>query len=340
MADDATAAESNPAGLVILSRPELSAHMRVATYDNETPNDVSGGGSQSFSDSVWSPVYFSFVLPFRHVAFSVYYHEMSRTRAHSVFHGLSREPALLNQPTISTSDADLLLNRVGFATAVRFGRWLSLGGTARISRGRRFSEERISLPQQSIEADLVIRDRAYDFNMVGGVLFNPGGKLSVGFVYKAGDDFELEAARDFRVAGVGNVQRRSVVRHLPAVYGGGVAYRPSGRLSLMADVLRAEYSTLNAPLPTSSFLRYEPIRDATEVHAGVEYTFFIRSTPFSIRAGGFTDPDHEIYADIDSDDVHGTFGFGLVVEQKFHIDTAISLSKGTKEVQISTVYRF
>src|SRR5262249_59586795 len=61
LADDATAAASNPAGLTILTKPEVSAHFRYSSYDNVAPDTVLGTGTTTFTDEVGSPSFFSFV---------------------------------------------------------------------------------------------------------------------------------------------------------------------------------------------------------------------------------------------------------------------------------------
>src|SRR6185503_2932057 len=60
VADDATAVIANPAGLVILQRPELSAEVKFTTFNNSfaafsnTPGDAPGMNyrSKDFADSV------------------------------------------------------------------------------------------------------------------------------------------------------------------------------------------------------------------------------------------------------------------------------------------------
>src|SRR5690349_21131094 len=73
LADDATASESNPAGLTILTKPELSAHFRASSLDTEAPDTVTGRGFETFNDRVESPGFFSFVYPWKTAAVSVYY---------------------------------------------------------------------------------------------------------------------------------------------------------------------------------------------------------------------------------------------------------------------------
>src|SRR5512142_1640771 len=73
LADDATASESNPAGLTILTRPEFSAHFRYTSFETSAPNTVTSEGFSSFKDNVGSPSFFSLVYPVKNAAFSLYY---------------------------------------------------------------------------------------------------------------------------------------------------------------------------------------------------------------------------------------------------------------------------
>jgi hypothetical protein len=80
--------------------------------------------------------------------------------------------------------------------------------------------------------------------------------------------------------------------------------------------------------------------DATEFHAGTEYTLFLKDTPISIRSGVFTDPDHDLFPNVDSGTVHFTFGGGIVIRGNLQIDAAANLSGNTKEGLFSFVQRF
>ena len=58
VADDATAAASNPAGLIILTKPEASVHGRFTHF-----SELADGGYSSPSVSQWSASYASLVVP-------------------------------------------------------------------------------------------------------------------------------------------------------------------------------------------------------------------------------------------------------------------------------------
>jgi hypothetical protein len=62
--------------------------------------------------------------------------------------------------------------------------------------------------------------------------------------------------------------------------------------------------------------------------------------PFAVRAGAYTDPDHDGIKDIDSDDTIYTLGFGTVFMERFQVDVAAANSDRTKSAILSMVYRF
>jgi len=78
LADDATAAESNPAGLVILSRPEVSFEYAFIDYSREVYLDEDSWTADrktEISDSTSMPAFFSYVHPFERFTLSVYRNE-------------------------------------------------------------------------------------------------------------------------------------------------------------------------------------------------------------------------------------------------------------------------
>src|SRR6185295_14836601 len=82
IADDATAAASNPAGLVILTKPEASAHGRFTHFAAQDQN-----GYTSPSSSAVSPSYFSLVVPKKPFSFSAYYQQVSKIDIDRAFSG-------------------------------------------------------------------------------------------------------------------------------------------------------------------------------------------------------------------------------------------------------------
>jgi long-subunit fatty acid transport protein len=128
------------------------------------------------------------------------------------------------------------------------------------------------------------------------------------------------------------------------VFGGGVAFRPTDRFTVTADVVRVTYSDLTAE--GSLFAEFgeggaEPIEDGTEFHLGGEYALSLGSdTVLALRGGLYTDPDHDGLAGVESDQVHVTFGAGVVLKNRVQIDAAANLADTVQEGLLSLVVRF
>lgn len=127
LADDATAAASNPAGLTNLSRPEISYHFRLDQLDAVRPAFGDAGRLRSRTSSVIS-VFFSYVMPIRNgrVAWSAFYHQnvKSSFRFREDFaEGIGNSFVYGEQ-----DDSELAIGQVGgFFAVANSGRSVSLG---------------------------------------------------------------------------------------------------------------------------------------------------------------------------------------------------------------------
>ena len=182
-----------------------------------------------------------------------------------------------------------------------------------------------------------------------GVLFSPNPTLSLGAVYKRGGDFGFSA----NVASTctpgpcgpgapgGQVP---VTLPVPHSFGAGAAIRPTDRFTIAADVMRVTYSDLSSEGSLAAEFGEggaETIEDATEFHLGAEYAFPLGGrTVLAARAGLYTDPDHDGLAGVDSDQVHVTFGGGVVLGNRVQIDAAANLADTVREGLLSFVVRF
>lgn len=351
VADDATAAESNPAGLTILTKPEISAHLRSSEFSVEFIDPFSGSTSE-FSEKTTSPAFASIVYPFKSAAVSLYYQQATRFKNSSSFSGTLGpfDSILGGTAQVSlTNTADLLLDTVGVSAAYKVTPKVSLGASLRGSRirfdrtGGTFRYNEPPLLTGTISDDVTDSSRKITFN--AGVLVNPNGKISFGAFYKLGGKFELTQVRtsDVTFAGFRNPEQESVAYEyeVPSYFGAGVAFRPSDRLLVSAEAVAIKYSvTSPSARQLANNNSLEAIDDAVEIHAGLEYTLLMGQMPISLRAGAFTDPDHDGLQEIDSDQVHVTAGFGFVAQNRFQVDVAANVAKRVKEGLISLVYRF
>ena len=310
IADDATASEANPAGLTVLTAPEVSFHFRGADTQAELPSTALGAtGTVTSSNTLSGPSFVSFVFPFRRVAVSFYHHRQTD----SEFSVRSEEPDPFFLQNVDTVSQDILSQNTGISAAVQLGRGMSVGGSLRFTRLSYATStivDFVAAPGNTSDPGFGFRTDLDDSGteMTGniGVLFNAGGSVSAGLVYKQGADFTVAGTdtffdrlfldENFDTATEGTFS-------IPNSFAAGIAYRPTENWLVGLDTVWIEYSV---------FKTVEPIDDAVEVHLGAEY-LWPATVPFAVRVGMFTDPDHDGFRNIDSDQVHFTFGGGVVL---------------------------
>lgn len=359
VADDATAAASNPAGLVILTKPEFSAHVRY-TKASETETSA---GEVEFSDGVifgephTAPSFFSMVYPRKNVSFSIFYQQVANFDTANSVSAPYDDPLSNGVVNVSAfSGVDLKLQDIGVSGAARFGN---------VSVGASIVQRKMNL---AFFSDLSGPD-FYDFSFVfdeegnaeedttvafnAGVLVNPNGKLSVGAVYKRGGEFDFPYGVFVDFAGLfdafcdGSDCPTARVT-IPDSFGVGIGYRPSDTVLIAADATFVQYSKLGdtilrrTPLdlypPVTNLRPPADFKDVVELHAGAEKTF-AGSTPFSVRAGVFHRPNFNSEGTIDAGATFVTFGAGAVFGRRFQLDAAGSISDVVKEALVSFVVR-
>jgi len=365
LADDATASESNPAGLTILTKPEVSAHFRYSSLDNPAPNTVSGEGFQEFNDKVGSPGFFSVVYPWKQAAMSVYFQRSADFRSHSLFDGVIATN-IGTLPNTDQTQTDFKADNYGLSAAFKLGSRVSIGASARITRVHLQTFEQTSFYGGIVDEDAgeifrqgVSLDQAHSkFTWNAGVLVTPVSKLTLGAVFKKGATYDFDATfvqTDTTSQGTETLPTRPqdllrIPLVIPDTYGFGLALRPTENWTIVSDVVRTRYSQTNqyenGELVENFFQAYGqgggvPVDDATEFHVGTEYTWAGGSDwIFAIRAGYFSDPDHDGLPGIDTKQSHGTFGGGVVVKNRLQVDVAANFAKYVKEGLISVVVRF
>ncbi len=154
LADDATASFANPAGLIQLTRPEVSAEGRLWSFS--TPFTVGGRLSgaatgigldqtnglrtDSSSADLSGLSFLSFVYPGKDWSIAFYRHQTANFEARSETQGFfADEPDLPLVPPRDfdfRSETDLEIVSYGFAGAFRLADNFSLGGGVSLMRGR------------------------------------------------------------------------------------------------------------------------------------------------------------------------------------------------------------
>jgi long-chain fatty acid transport protein len=418
VADDATASEANPAGLTILSRPEISVHGLYSKYDiqgtsftawsvlygegaliptnrqrygfpplmentapGENGNAFAGDTTANFDEAETNLTFASFVYPLGRWVVSFYYNAPSNFRGShdfEVWDDSNADYADLNE------QIEVSLEAIGASLAVRLSNRFSLGVSLRRTtfdvlihefiraeylsmnpdnpqladpafyRGMSY-EEMLSFVQDNgigddyWQRETTINGSDSDMTFNAGLLFKASEKVSLGLVYKRGGEFQIPrtVAAELK-AWNGTVNSKEPKESLskftlPDFLGLGFAFRPGEQVLIALDINHITYSNL-APLGTtgSDFEILEPVEDGTEFHLGFEYSFFPGNTtkPLSIRAGVFTEEDHDGLATIDSSQTNYTIGFGAVLAEGFQIDFAGRFSDSVTEAALSMVIRF
>jgi long-subunit fatty acid transport protein len=352
IADDATAAASNPAGLVILTQPEASAHGRFTRFSSS----ASGGYTQP-STSAFSPSYVSAVLPVKPFSLSAYYQQVSNIDLARTFSGRVQFTGVAPLiPFASASRIDLLVADLGLSAGAKVGDRVSVGATL-----ARRSVRLTYLNQNTITGDVSFTDRAAadksDQALVfnAGVLVNPNGRLSVGAVYKRGGRFAIPYEVDYEDSPKGPVSCplsnvcEAGAFSIPDTWGLGAGFRPSSDWLFAADFELVRYSQLSGTIfraipfdiypPPSNELPPSKFDDVLQLHGGVERIFSGRPT-VGLRAGVYHRPNFNKGGGVDAGATFVTFGVGLVFGDRGQLDFAGSLSGGVNEGLASFVVRF
>jgi long-chain fatty acid transport protein len=376
IADDATAAFTNPAGLRALSKMEISFEGRFRRF--ETPYTLKGHGFgnptgigtdtvpglvDGFSrDNVASPSFFSFVYPTSKWALAAYGHEVARfqnaitTEGAYVGNGADLRRLFPLQGSI-----DLRVRDYGVSGSYNVSPQVSIGGGvvfydfSNAAETQRFDVLGFEVPNYAPSNLRSVQVQEGDDKGIGvnvGVMLQPTSKLQIGAVYRRGAEFALELTNTVR----GNVVSvDEATSHVPDAFSAGVVFRVSDPLRVAVDVVQIQYSQLlddfvDVVQPGIPTLQYR-VDDATEIHAGAEYLFVNLKAPIALRGGVWYDPAHAltyigdqfdlqaIYNVRDEGQIHYTFGGGVLVGN-FELHAGADMAKTVKTTSISLVARF
>jgi long-chain fatty acid transport protein len=334
VADDATAAFANPAGLVQLMRPELSLELRLrgALESDEEGNSTLG--------AVSGVSFFSAVVPLGRWSFALYGHQLASLDFDSSDGSNLRAGSA--QDAAGERLEELSVSRLGFAAAFRLRDNLALG------LGISHFESTVKLAPLG-DAGGITRDAdSADWGLNAGVLWNPSEKVRLGGFYRQGPSLD-DGADPSATSASGNPLARTL--DLPDSYGLGAAVRSvEGALTLAFEWDHVGYSSLRGGL--SAIAGGDDrltIDDADEIHLGAEYAFLKVNPVLAARAGFWFDPDHRACSstpgspyqcDSDSgDEFHATAGFGLAF-RKLQLDVGIDQSRSLLAFSISGIVSF
>ena len=325
IADDASAAVTNPAGLVSLTRPQVYIEFKNTKLENAR---LAGADSLTtlqptiFSTDVRSVSFLDVAAPvgsratvaFTRHEFLNYQEEFELEPRPS--------PSGIAGRYLAPVDAGVDLTGVSYAGSVG----VAVTNTFRMGMTISFNELKAStfstrtgvvwaggrvVSNGVITNESVIDDSSTAAAVSVGALFRPRDEFALGVLYAKGPSFTI--AETFRApSSTGALQvvegfPIDLTIKTPDRLGVGVSVRPHPRLLVAADAVRIQYSqlaeNLTAVLSSTTLTGSEfAIDDATEVHFGGEVLAVPGANPVFFRAGFLINPYHGLkYLNTSSD---------------------------------------
>lgn len=333
LADDATAALANPAGLVQLARPEISIEGRHWGYSS--PYTISGNvqgiptgvgldtepglRSAISSDDAAGLSFLSYVHPMGRWSFALYRHLYLKFESTALTQGLfGGETPLRYRYFDQRTSAEALISSYGFSSAVRITDSFSVG------LGLVLYEADVTMmgsvhywddpenaagspttfrPETLITAT-TLKQEAKDLGLTGGFLWFFAPSWRLGGKFREGPEISTAGAVTFGPANnmgyppgyVTPLQRVGSAKY-PDTYGLGLAFRSTdGRWTAAFEWDRVTYSQMAESLD----LEDQTAEDGDELHLGGEYVFLGSKPILALRAGAWLDPDHLLRATSDN----------------------------------------
>jgi long-subunit fatty acid transport protein len=371
LADDATAAYANPAGLVQLTRPEVSFEARLWS---RSPSYLAGGHlegeptgegidtrrgavfardhSQAFGSS-----FASVVVPKGRWSFAFYGHQLANFQERTQFQGffLTDEDGFVERSPAARESVDLDVVTAGIAAGWRmndhfsFGLGLVFSDASLKTRSDAFLPDASSrqsffgrssfLPDHRLSTStLSLQGTGVTAN--AGLLWRVAEPLSAGLFYRQGAT--VNGTADFATGPASFAQfsvRTRATLKIPDVAGGGLAWRSSGgRVTLATEVDRVGYAGfLEVHDSEDLTVIGGETSDAWEYHVGAEYAFLQAKPILALRAGYWVEANGNDLGKRRFD--HVSAGLGIAAPA-FQIDLAGDLSDEGNRFALSLIYDF
>jgi long-chain fatty acid transport protein len=350
LADDATAAYTNPAGLTVLTEPEFSLEYKIGEITTEITDRI---GTAEYDDTISGLSFLSYVYPTENATIAFFRHQLLNTQSNYDWRDSATR---INKIDVSL-DAVTLGIGAGFKLTDAFSVGLSIG-MAQLDynvTGKGYDTTATSYPDEDDRDTVSEIDNAEHYTV--SLLWNPFGEMNIGLVYRMGPEFETKKQRhdwNSTVSAYILEWERDHILKVPDIYGIGFSYRFFPNLTASLDVNYIEYSDLadNFLNDNGSKETDWEVEDQVEVRFGLEFIFEVNQTPLALRAGYYFRPDHgfiytgpdpsfrQTFGKADDDDHIFSLGFGAALTEKFQLDVAAAAGQYIKEGSLSIVYRF
>ncbi len=333
LADDATAAFANPAGLVQLARPEVSVEGRMWNYTSPftsggrlwgTPTmtglDTTAGLRFDESTATLAGVSFlSFVYPKGKWSLAFYRHQLANFEA-SVetqgFFATDQDGETLRAIDFRTS-TELQVVNYGFSGAYRLSDSLSLGLGFSYFDGKLDTRTEFYAPIAATLPEGLLGPNAYveeaRIKTATAIMDDASWSWSSGFLWQVSDQWNLGGfyRRGPKFIGSGGETsgpaldpslteetgftfQESPMR-LPDAFGLGAAYRSEdGSITGSFEWDHINYSVIIESFDPGIVDPEVGLNDADEIHIGFEYVFINWTPLIALRGGVWVDPEHRI----------------------------------------------
>ena len=324
VADDATAIDYNPAGLMQFDSPEISSEIKYSFEDRQHLLPFSSALAQKakyqdFNDDYFTYSFLGFVYPFERWSFAV--SEYTSINFQSKY----------NDGAYS-NNVDMSLYHGALTAAVNITPWLDLGFTGKI--GEFNIHQNLSGVKSESDSDVVLGYNA-------GLMLHPLDSLTLGLVYKSEEDAKIK------------LYDERFDYEIPQNVGIGANYWFTDNWHVAADVDWTEWSEFDQRCSfndgADGSLRWER-DDVFSFHTGTEILLDLwGDLPTPIRFGYYflptnavEDTEGGVFYDLDDDEDdahHITTGFGLLWE-KLGVDFAVDYSEDKTDLLLSAVFKF
>ncbi len=329
LADDATAALANPAGLVQLLRPEVAiegrrwAHATPYTERGRAEGSPSGFGLDNIAGletatsetTTTSLSFLSVTYPRERWAIAFFRHQLADFEFSGETQGLFGGGTNCCQRRIFDQRArtDFEIVSYGVSAGYRIGERFALGVGVIYHEVVFASQATMYLPDEDLPAGFfgptsffserslvteTVSSTSDDWAVTGGLLWRFAQSWTLGGVYRQGPEARLGVERIAGEAAGGGVPPGEVLFRvsdvqldLPGLVGLGCAYRaPNDRLTVSFQWDRVDYSSIVESLGVED----QTVDDADELHLGAEYVFLNATPVVGVRVGAWLDPDHQV----------------------------------------------
>jgi long-subunit fatty acid transport protein len=329
IADDATSAFTNPAGLTGILRPEASLELRYRRLDTtyltggRLSGTVTGHGVDTTvgpaygisQDRALRPYFLSFVYPTGRWSLAAYRHELvlqsNPFQSQGAFRQIVYSDTFVDNNARQrglTGRRSIAIDNYGAAASYRFSEYVSIGLGLAVYRfearsdfasllflgGDQFASADVGSSGLDSTTAQVGHDTRAAVNV--GALIAVTRKVRVGAVFRQSATFRFDQTNV--VPGSPAITKSGRFR-TPGVLGVGIRLQPTNEWTLAFDLDRVQYSNLR-----DDFIAYQvdpadlgtiSVRDGTELHFAAEYTLTSWPHTPSIRVGAWYDPSHSVH---------------------------------------------